>query len=402
MEEALLTFPRPGDDSAPLAWARALGLLREDLAVSEHSVSIDELAGAALDVAELGHELSGTPSFLRTVVREARTPDQAILALAAFQRELLDARDHLAGFVAGEDPSSPASRAAALHARAEQLFPECGALRSMLEDLTGASEPLSALEVAEVQKNVRALEHVEPPDALGVWLDACLALIELAQADAELPLLRASFSDGWRVHGVVDPVPTRVRCGSALGIEMVFVPSQREVASGGFYIAETEVTLQAWLAFGGAEPPGDSLNMALPVSRVAWREIDRWCRDLGLRLPSEVEWDRAASPPFWANTTTTPDASSLVVDGPYEAGQGTRGKPADRSWCGALDMRGNLMEWCADRVVNDEPVPWRVLRGGSWNSEIHSRDVSNRNTYPENQQQPHALFGFRPVLLLGR
>ena len=50
--------------------------------------------------------------------------------------------------------------------------------------------------------------------------------------------------------------------------------------------------------------------------------------------------------------------------------------PSGKAACGAMDMSGNVWEWCEDLYQSDQP--YRVLRGGSW---IHYGLRSLRASY---------------------
>ena len=132
-----------------------------------------------------------------------------------------------------------------------------------------------------------------------------------------------------------------------------------------------------------------ALRPAHPVTGVSWYEAEAYARFMGKRLPTEAEWEKAAS---WDERTQTKRR--------YAFGERV---PSGRAVCnfdlrfwgttpvgsfkegaspyGCLDMTGNLWEWTADPFAGYtgfEPFPYpeyseewfdgdhRVLRGGSW------------------------------------
>ena len=127
---------------------------------------------------------------------------------------------------------------------------------------------------------------------------------------------------------------------------------------------------------------------ALPVAHVSWFEADAFARWRGARLPTEVEWEKAAAfDPATGGSRRypwghePPDGERANLDqlgfGPAPAGA----HPAGASTCGALGMVGDLWEWTASDFgpypgFRAFPYPeysevffggdWKVLRGGSW------------------------------------
>ncbi|CAG0980620.1 Hercynine oxygenase [Anaerolineae bacterium] len=150
-----------------------------------------------------------------------------------------------------------------------------------------------------------------------------------------------------------------------------------------------------------------------PRESVSWYEAMAFCRWLNdgwettriklpitvpsgyvLRLPLETEWEKAASwdakvkearvypwgdtfDPTKANTWEGEQIGQTTTVGIY---------PQGASPCGALDMSGNVWEWCLNEYESDkvnigssEP---RGLRGGSWRSSDHRARAAYRVSSP--------------------
>lgn len=195
------------------------------------------------------------------------------------------------------------------------------------------------------------------------------------------------------------------------GTTLVYIPEGEFIAGSArrfkvrlpaYYIARTCVTNRQYKLFidqTGYHPPqalwGEvvwrddifSLNKAEhPVVHVTWVDAQAYCKWAGLRLPTELEWEKAArgtdgriypwgdiwDPSRCCNNTF--DATCPVESYPYGASP----------W-GILQMAGNVQEWCADffdfdvyelyrtgkltpRDKADHRVPagTRVIRGGDW------------------------------------
>jgi iron(II)-dependent oxidoreductase len=125
-----------------------------------------------------------------------------------------------------------------------------------------------------------------------------------------------------------------------------------------------------------------------PMVGVTWHEADQYCRAMGMRLPTEAEWEKAARGADgrlfpWGND---PPDERRAVFGQGAAGLGALAAvesfAAGASPYGLLHMAGNAAEWVADwsgideYVVMPERNPkgpgrgrYKVVRGGSWRSE---------------------------------
>jgi iron(II)-dependent oxidoreductase len=141
-----------------------------------------------------------------------------------------------------------------------------------------------------------------------------------------------------------------------------------------------------------------------PVVHVSWFEADAFARSRGLRLPTEVEWEAAAT---WdgrgkdAGDWTRPGAANLIesrILGTAAVGS----HPAGAAPCGALGMIGDTWEWTSSEFTGypgfvAKPYreysevffggDYRVLRGGSFATSRHVISPTFRNwDHPQRRQ----------------
>jgi formylglycine-generating enzyme required for sulfatase activity len=116
-----------------------------------------------------------------------------------------------------------------------------------------------------------------------------------------------------------------------------------------------------------------------PRENLTWFEARDYCLNREARLPTEAEWEYAASGPDnmiypWGNAF---DNTRLIYDSNYGGEtQEVNSRPDGASWVGALDMAGNVWEWVSSvympypynpmdgREAMTDTESWRVYRGG--------------------------------------
>ena len=117
---------------------------------------------------------------------------------------------------------------------------------------------------------------------------------------------------------------------------------------------------------------------------VSWDDAKAFCDWAGLSLPTEVQWEKAArgtdgSRKYpWGNDAPTPHLCRFSGS-PGATTDPAGVHPGGASPYGALDMAGNVGEWCADwydrsayeRYARGDTSPPssgqdHVFRGGSW------------------------------------
>jgi serine/threonine protein kinase len=291
------------------------------------------------------------------------------------------------------------------------------------------------------------MAHVQqaprPPSELRADLPAELERLIL-DALAKDPALRPPSCEVFQArleHALREtpPSPSRRRLEalppvleSEHGAAMLLVPSgtfamgrdRRNVHLDAFYIDATPVTNQQFLRFveithyrpsdreaarflhhlpGKKIPRGKEGH---PVVFVSWTDAREYAAWAGKRLPTEAEWEKAARGTDgrkypWGRTEPSPRSANYGNALGDTAPVGSF--PEGASPYGALDMAGNVWEWCSEyddpefyadgpqhnpENTRPGPRPRLVMRGGSYMYGSRALRTYNRTSF-----EAHYRFG---------
>jgi len=171
----------------------------------------------------------------------------------------------------------------------------------------------------------------------------------------------------------------------------------------------------------------DSRNN-VPVRGLTGRQAQDYCNWLNRRLPTEIEWERAArgdTGTRWPWGAAAPSVPAVQMGGPPGTAPLTGPLPVDRpganrSGVGVSDLIGNVAEWTLSYASQsydlgryDQDV-WQgnsngisdtkelALRGGSWAVQVQSsmdrESLRTRGTFPEKSGGCGASAAVRCVL----
>ncbi len=162
---------------------------------------------------------------------------------------------------------------------------------------------------------------------------------------------------------------------------------QHKATTGAFFVDKTEVTNAQYQKYceatGALVPPYwkdgkfPDGQADFPVHHVNWYEASAYAKWAGKRLPTEIEWEKAARGtdardfPWdgdWDDNKANSSSAAPIAVGQY---------PAGASPYGALDMSGNVAEWTSSwwqayaGAPTKQPglgTTYKVVRGSAWSS----------------------------------
>lgn len=151
-----------------------------------------------------------------------------------------------------------------------------------------------------------------------------------------------------------------------------------------------------------------------PVVAITWFGAKAYCEYFGWRLPTEIEWEKAARGTDgraypWGNEIAKNQANAYNSLDPFEKGIGAQGNTTPvgfyngktydgyttldaKSPYGLYDMAGNVWQWTGDVY---EGMHYRFMRGGSKQNYPSDLRVWSRNSAEPDYSGPST--GFRCV-----
>jgi formylglycine-generating enzyme required for sulfatase activity len=165
-------------------------------------------------------------------------------------------------------------------------------------------------------------------------------------------------------------------------------PRQRIVIEKGFWIGRTEVTQTAYQRVMISNP-SRYRGSELPVEQVDWDSAQRYCTAVGMRLPTESEWEFAA-----LGGMDGPRYGPLESIAWYDSNSNDQTHPVGQKMpnaYGLFDMLGNVWEWVSapSLTVTDR----RIMKGGSFYNLARNLRVAERETPLHTMR--HRNVGFR-------
>lgn len=200
----------------------------------------------------------------------------------------------------------------------------------------------------------------------------------------------------------------------------------------GFYIDRFEVTNEQYYKFTkdtGHRAPGDWPGGEIPLGKerypvvnVSYKDAQAYATWAGKRLPTEIEWERAAKGstsfayaygPYYNPNFANTESSEAVEVGLYTHEWEAQTNFPPGLMPKAEDMTGNVQEWTSTsysptwyselseknvtwNANNNSRSPMKIVRGGSFKSSAETAKTTFRNSMYEDDLNKHT--GFRCVM----
>ncbi|HEX7671034.1 MAG TPA: SUMF1/EgtB/PvdO family nonheme iron enzyme, partial [Polyangiaceae bacterium] len=334
----LLGAPEAGRDAAEAsanlgAWSER----NPKLGMADYLLSRTYLGEGRLDLASRSLERAlGKELPIPSVVREAHRL-RVVLACALGDEERV--RAAYAGWSVLPGPRRPERREMA------DLVERCSGFRPDVEVTTSPTAPVAPLPALSLP--------VVPPVTTAACPDE-MALVPAADTWIGSPRGQGA-DDEWPRYKTRLAAFCVDRTEVTVGAYSACVSSGKCTAAGAYHVTCT--------AGGHAED--------LPINCVDWNQATRFCAARDARLPTEPEWEYAASggeDRLYSWGSQPPDDRTC-----WKSNGACPVKKFPAGQFGLFDMTGNLWEWTRD-TYGDYPFPpletpdraSKVYRGGSW------------------------------------
>ena len=245
--------------------------------------------------------------------------------------------------------------------------------------------------------------------------------------------------------------------GAVLGDNSMEDNQEHSVNLSAYYIGETEVTQELWLAVMGNNPTLRTDSLKNPVEQVSWFDCIAFCNELtkkvsklgesqcvyysddiytavytvtdagnsmvphmkqeakGFRLPTEAEWEWAAmggKQYRWAGTDSEDELENYAWYADNSDYKAHEVKRKEANGYGLYDMSGNVVEWCWDWYDDSIPADGhtdpkgvssgslRVIRGGGWlTGTVYAARAVRGSNLPGDR---YAFLGLRVAYSVGK
>ena len=239
--------------------------------------------------------------------------------------------------------------------------------------------------------------------ALAGLMAGLLSNVPPAAAQAAQPKTKVNPTDGL-TYVFVPPGTFQMGCSASdADCNDYEKPAHQVTITQGFWIGQTPVTQAAYKKVMGGANPSVFQGDQLPVEQMNWADANSYCGKVGMRLPTEAEYEYAARAGNTAPRYGTADSIAW-----YSTNNGLRLHPVAQKQANAFglyDMLGDVWEWTSNwngrysaAAETDPKGPANgaahVLRGGSRTTAESALRVSNR-TWMVDGHHEDIDYGFR-------